>query len=225
MFQVASITKSFKEKAVLKGVSFSIEEGDKIALLGNNGAGKSTLFNIIAGQLQADSGTIKTSLDFQREIGMMPQGDLLIEDLTVAEFVELKSRMNQLKQADINGLLEMVELRESREQMVGSLSGGQKRRLSLLLTILNHPKLIFLDEPTTGMDLEAVDNFWKLLEQQEFTSVVVTHDFNQIDAFFTKVLILKDGRIAAKAVEDIHQAGQTIEQYFREEMNKGGEQA
>ena len=191
MFQVASITKSFKEKAVLKGVSFSIEEGDKIALLGNNGAGKSTLFNIIAGQLQADSGTIKTSLDFQREIGMMPQGDLLIEDLTVAEFVELKSRMNQLKQADINGLLEMVELRESREQMVGSLSGGQKRRLSLLLTILNHPKLIFLDEPTTGMDLEAVDNFWKLLEQQEFTSVVVTHDFNQIDAFFTKVLILK----------------------------------
>ena len=68
MFQVASITKSFKEKAVLKGVSFSIEEGDKIALLGNNGAGKSTLFNIIAGQLQADSGTIKTSLDFQREI-------------------------------------------------------------------------------------------------------------------------------------------------------------
>ena len=156
MFQVASITKSFKEKTVLKGVSFSIEEGDKIALLGNNGAGKSTLFNIIAGQLQADSGTIKTSLDFQREIGMMPQGDLLIEDLTVAEFVELKSRMNQLKQADINGLLEMVELRESREQMVGSLSGGQKRRLSLLLTILNHPKLIFLDEPTTGMDLEAV---------------------------------------------------------------------
>ena len=67
MFQVASITKSFKEKSVLKGVSFSIEEGDKIALLGNNGAGKSTLFNIIAGQLQADSGTIKTSLDFQRE--------------------------------------------------------------------------------------------------------------------------------------------------------------
>ena len=118
----------------------------------------------------------------------------------------------------------MVELRESREQMVGSLSGGQKRRLSLLLTILNHPKLIFLDEPTTGMDLEAVDNFWKLLEQQEFTSVVVTHDFNQIDAFFTKVLILKEGRIAAtKTVEDIHQAGQTIEQYFREEMNKGGE--
>ena len=159
MFQVASITKSFKEKAVLKGVSFSIEEGDKIALLGNNGAGKSTLFNIIAGQLQADSGTIKTSLDFQREIGMMPQGDLLIEDLTVAEFVELKSRMNQQKQADINGLLEMVRIEKSREQMVKVFLGGQKRRLSLLLTILNHPKLIFLDEPTTAWTWKAVDNF------------------------------------------------------------------
>ena len=76
------------------------------------------------------------------------------------------------------------------------------------------------------MDFEAVDNFWKLLEQQEFTSVVVTHDFNQIDAFLQSLDFKKDGRIAAtKSVEDIHQAGQTIEQYFREEMNKGGEQA
>ena len=74
---------------------------------------------------------------------MMPQGDLLIDDLTLAEFVEFKSRMNQQKQADINGLLEMVELRESREQMVGSLSGGQKRRLSLLLTILESSKIDF----------------------------------------------------------------------------------
>ena len=80
----------------------------------------------------------------------------------------------------------MVELRGYKEQMVGSLSGGQKRRLSLLLTILNHPKLIFLDEPTTGMDLEAVDNFWKLLEQQEFTSVVVTHDSTKLMPFLQK---------------------------------------
>lgn len=102
---------------------------------------------------------------------------------------------------------------------VSGLSGGQKRRLSLLLTILNSPKLIFLDEPTTGMDLESVDNFWKLLEKQNFTSVVVTHDFNQIDHFFTKVLILKNGRIAAhESVEEIHKAGKTIEQFYREKV-------
>lgn len=219
MFEVENIKKSFKTKEVLKGVSFSISEGDKVALLGNNGAGKSTLLKIIAGQLAANSGEIRTSLDFQTEIGMMPQGDILIDDLTVSDLVYLKSKMNQIDNINVDEFLDMVELRDFKNHYVSGLSGGQKRRLSLLLTILNSPKLIFLDEPTTGMDLESVDNFWKLLEKQNFTSVVVTHDFNQIDHFFTKVLILKDGRIAAnELVENIHKAGKTIEQFYRENV-------
>ena len=223
MFKVSEIKKSFKNKEVLKGVSFTIEEGDKVALLGNNGAGKSTLLKIIAGQLQANAGRIETPLDFQTEIGMMPQGDILIDDLKVGDLVLLKCHMNQLRDIDIEALLKMVELEEYRNQYVMGLSGGQKRRLSLLLTILNEPRLIFLDEPTTGMDLESVDNFWHLLEDQNFTSVVVTHDFNQIDHFFTKVLILKDGRIAAQeSVEDIHCKGQIIEQFYREQVKMEG---
>ena len=219
MFKVIEIKKSFKNKEVLKGVSFTVEEGDKVALLGNNGAGKSTLLKIIAGQLQANAGSIETTLDFQTEIGMMPQGDILIDDLKVGDLVLLKCYMNQLKDIDIDALLKMVELEDFKNQYVLGLSGGQKRRLSLLLTILNEPRLIFLDEPTTGMDLESVDNFWNLLEEQKFTSVVVTHDFNQIDHFFTKVLILKDGRIAAQeSVEEIHRKGQTIEQFYREQV-------
>ena len=223
MFKVIEIKKSFKNKEVLKGVSFTVEEGDKVALLGNNGAGKSTLLKIIAGQLQANAGSIETTLDFQTEIGMMPQGDILIDDLKVGDLVLLKCYMNQLEDIDIDALLKMVELEDFKNQYVLGLSGGQKRRLSLLLTILNEPRLIFLDEPTTGMDLESVDNFWHLLEEQKFTSVVVTHDFNQIDHFFTKVLILKDGRIAAQeSVEDIHRKGQTIEQFYREQVKMEG---
>ena len=223
MFKVIEIKKSFKNKEVLKGVSFTVEEGDKVALLGNNGAGKSTLLKIIAGQLQANAGRIETTLDFQTEIGMMPQGDILIDDLKVGDLVLLKCYMNQLKDIDIDALLKMVELEDFKNQYVLGLSGGQKRRLSLLLTILNEPRLIFLDEPTTGMDLESVDNFWYLLEEQKFTSVVVTHDFNQIDYFFTKVLILKDGRIAAQeSVEEIHRKGQTIEQFYREQVKMEG---
>lgn len=223
MFKVSEIKKSFKNKEVLKGVSFTVEEGDKVALLGNNGAGKSTLLKIIAGQLQANAGRIETTLDFQTEIGMMPQGDILIDDLKVGDLVLLKCYMNQLEDIDIDALLKMVELEDFKNQYVLGLSGGQKRRLSLLLTILNEPRLIFLDEPTTGMDLESVDNFWHLLEEQNFTSVVVTHDFNQIDHFFTKVLILKDGRIAAQEnVEDIHRNGQTIEQFYREQVKMEG---
>ena len=223
MFKVIEIKKSFKNKEVLKGVSFTVEEGDKVALLGNNGAGKSTLLKIIAGQLQANAGSIETTLDFQTEIGMMPQGDILINDLKVGDLVLLKCYMNQLEDIDIDALLKMVELEGFKNQYVLGLSGGQKRRLSLLLTILNEPRLIFLDEPTTGMDLESVYNFWHLLEEQKFTSVVVTHDFNQIDHFFTKVLILKDGRIAAQeSVEDIHRKGQTIEQFYREQVKMEG---
>ena len=223
MFKVIEIKKSFKNKEVLKGVSFTVEEGDKVALLGNNGAGKSTLLKIIAGQLQANAGRIETTLDFQTEIGMMPQGDILIDDLKVGDLVLLKCYMNQLEDIDIDALLKMVELEGFKNQYVLGLSGGQKRRLSLLLTILNEPRLIFLDEPTTGMDLESVDNFWHMLEEQKFTSVVVTHDFNQIDHFFTKVLILKDGRIAAQeSVEEIHRKGQTIEQFYREQVKIEG---
>ena len=223
MFKVIEIKKSFKNKEVLKGVSFTVEEGDKVALLGNNGAGKSTLLKIIAGQLQANAGRIETTLDFQTEIGMMPQGDILIDDLKVGDLVLLKCYMNHLEDIDIDALLKMVELEDFKNQYVLGLSGGQKRRLSLLLTILNEPRLIFLDEPTTGMDLESVDNFWYLLEEQKFTSVVVTHDFNQIDYFFTKVLILKDGRIAAQeSVEEIHRKGQTIEQFYREQVKMEG---
>lgn len=220
MFRVDEIKKSFKNKEVLKGVSFSIEEGEKVALLGNNGAGKSTLMKIIAGQLEANSGTVKTALDYQKEIGMMPQGDILIDDLTVSDLVQLKSAMNRTA-IDVDKALEKVSLQDFKKQYVGGLSGGQKRRLSLLLSILNSPKLIFLDEPTTGMDLESVDRFWKLLEKEKYTSVIVTHDFNQIDHFFTKVMILKNGRIAAaESVEEIHRQGKTIEEFYREKVEK-----
>ena len=101
MFKVKAIEKSFKNKEVLKGVTFEISEGDRVALLGGNGAGKSTLLKIIAGQIVANSGEVYTSLDFQTEISMMPQADILIDDLTVSEVVSLKCKMNKLSDACI----------------------------------------------------------------------------------------------------------------------------
>ena len=223
VLKVEGIEKTFGDKKVLNNISFKLYKGERVGIIGKNGIGKSTLLKIIAGQIVANSGEVDTSLDFQTEISMMPQADILIDDLTVFEIVSLKCKMNKLSDACIDELLMMVELQEHQKQYVGSLSGGQKRRLSLLLTILNSPKLIFLDEPTTGMDLESVDNFWKLLENKNYTSVIVTHDFNQIDHFFTKVLILKDGIITAnESVESIHDSGRTIEQYYREKIEMEG---
>ncbi|MBZ2116435.1 ATP-binding cassette domain-containing protein [Streptococcus gordonii] len=220
MFSLHNIKKKFGSKNVLKDISFTIKEGDKIALLGCNGAGKSTLFKIIAGQVKSDSGFIKTQLDFKNDIGMMPQDDLLIKDLTVKELVLLKAYMNKLKDFEVESMLSKVELSDKKKDLVGDLSGGQQRRLSLLLSLLNNPRLLFLDEPTTGMDLASIDNFWKLLKDRSCTSVIVTHDFNQIDQFFSRVLILKNGYILAdESVAEIHKTGKTIEQYYRDLSN------
>ena len=220
MFSLHNIKKKFGSKNVLKDISFTIKEGDKKALLGCNGAGKSTLFKIIAGQVKSDSGLIKTQLDFKNDIGMMPQDDLLIKDLTVKELVLLKAYMNKLKDFEVESMLSKVELSDKKKDLVGDLSGGQQRRLSLLLSLLNNPRLLFLDEPTTGMDLASIDNFWELLKDSSCTSVIVTHDFNQIDQFFSRVLILKNGYILAdESVAEIHKTGKTIEQYYRDLSN------
>ena len=220
MFSLHNIKKKFGSKNVLKDISFTIKEGDKIALLGCNGAGKSTLFKIIAGQVKSDSGLIKTQLDFKNDIGMMPQDDLLIKDLTVKELVLLKAYMNKLKDFEVESMLSKVELSDKKKDLVGDLSGGQQRRLSLLLSLLNNPRLLFLDEPTTGMDLASIDNFWELLKDSSCTSVIVTHDFNQIDQFFSRVLILKNGYILAdESVAEIHKTGKAIEQYYRDLSN------
>ena len=220
MFSLHNIKKKFGSKNVLKDISFTIKEGDKIALLGCNGAGKSTLFKIIAGQVKSDSGLIKTQLDFKNDIGMMPQDDLLIKDLTVKELVLLKAYMNKLQDFEVESMLSKVELLDKKKDLVGDLSGGQQRRLSLLLSLLNNPRLLFLDEPTTGMDLASIDNFWELLKDSSCTSVIVTHDFNQIDQFFSRVLILKNGYILAdESVAEIHKTGKTIEQYYRDLSN------
>lgn len=220
MFSLHNIKKKFGSKNVLKDISFTIKEGDKIALLGCNGAGKSTLFKIIAGQVKSDSGLIKTQLDFKNDIGMMPQDDLLIKDLTVKELVLLKAYMNKLKDFEVESMISKVELSDKKKDLVGDLSGGQQRRLSLLLSLLNNPRLLFLDEPTTGMDLASIDNFWELLKDSSCTSVIVTHDFNQIDQFFSRVLILKNGYILAdESVAEIHKTGKTIEQYYRDLSN------
>ena len=220
MFSLHNIKKKFGSKNVLKDISFTIKEGDKIALLGCNGAGKSTLFKIIAGQVKSDSGLIKTQLDFKNDIGMMPQDDLLIKDLTVKELVLLKAYMNKLKDFEVESMLSKVELSDKKKDLVGDLSGGQQRRLSLLLSLLNNPRLLFLDEPTTGMDLASIDNFWELLKDSSCTSVIVTHDFNQIDQFFSRVLILKNGYILAdESVAELHKTGKTIEQYYRDLSN------
>ena len=201
-------------KPVLKDINFSVSNYERIALLGSNGAGKSTLIKILIGLLSPDSGKIKYHFNLQQDLNVMPQDDVLIPDLTVMEQVKLAALINKVYQPEsINNLLVKFKLSDQANQFVQKLSGGQKRRLSLLVSTLRTAKLLILDEPTVGMDLTSIDFFWRLLDQRNGSTIVVTHDFDQIDKYFSRVWLLKDGIISHDvSVKEIHSHHQTIAQ-------------
>lgn len=216
VLKLQNIRKSFTYP-VLKDVSFSIYGRDRIALLGGNGSGKSTIINIIIGLLNNDQGEVSRFFNTTEDLGVMPQDNVLIESLKVEEQVLLAAKIRKIKiDNNINKLLKEFRLDTQKNIIISKLSGGQKRRLSLLISLLKPTKLLILDEPTVGMDLETIDFFWAYLDQTSGSVLTVTHDFNQIDKYFSKIILLKDGVIAKEAyVSDIHSNNQTIEQWYR----------
>ncbi|MCZ3626630.1 ATP-binding cassette domain-containing protein, partial [Lactobacillus crispatus] len=194
-----------------------IYSNERIALLGSNGAGKSTLIKAIIGLLKPDQGKVKFHFDPRQGLSVMPQENILIPDITVLEQIKLVSLINRAySEAHIDNLLIKFKLQEQRKQLIQKLSGGQKRRLSLLISSLRPAKLTILDEPTVGMDLSSIDFFWNLLNSRNESTIVVTHDFNQIDKYFSRVILLKDGKIFKDvSTKSIHNHNQTIAQWYR----------
>lgn len=185
-------------------------------MIGANGAGKSTLLKIMLGEILPTHGEIYSDFDFSKDVGAMSQDDILIEDLTIKDLVMLLCHMHDIRDIDVDKFLSLVNLQKEKNNYVQNLSGGQKRRLSFLLSILNEPKLLFLDEPTTGMDLQSIDDFWEIIKKINCATLIVTHDFNQIDNFFNRIIIMKNGEIISdKSVQEIHLQNTTIEKYYR----------
>ena len=194
LLTLSHVSKSFS-KPVLKDVNLTVHSHERIALLGANGAGKTTLIQIIIGLINPEKGTVKFDLDPKKSLNIMPQENVLIPDITVLEQIKLVSLINKVyNEENIQNLLAKFSLIDQSNQLIQKLSGGQKRRLSLLISSLRPAKLSILDEPTVGMDLDSIDFFWKLLNSRNESTIVVTHDFNQIDRYFSRVLLLKGGR-------------------------------
>lgn len=216
ILKLNKISKSF-DKPVLENIDLHIHSNERVALLGNNGAGKSTLIKIISGEIQSDDGQLNLQFSRQDELEVMAQENVLVPTLKVKEQVKLTALIKQMySEQRCNNLLKEFKLLDSQNTYVSDLSGGQRRRLALLLSIIRPAKLLILDEPTVGMDLDSVDMFWRLLEKVNGTVLMVTHDFNQIDKFFSRVLILNQGKIIQDAlVKNIHSHNQTIEQWYR----------
>ncbi len=217
LVKLNNIVKTFNSP-VLNSLDLTIQNNERIALLGSNGAGKTTLVKIIEGALKPNEGTVKWYFNKNDSLNIMSQENILIPTLKVKEQISLTAAITKVDSKQrINYLLDQFKLSSQQNTIIAKLSGGQKRRLSLLLSVLRQSKLLILDEPTVGMDLESIDYFWHFIEKVSGSILVITHDFNQIDKFFSRVLLLKDGQISQDIpVKEIHQHNQTIEQWYRQ---------
>ena len=169
---------------VLRNINLQVSANEIIAFLGSNGAGKTTLVRIISGSLKPTSGTVERNYNQNLDFGLMTQENTLIESFRVSEMIELTISLNKLTNVNIDEVLNEFGLLDKKKQFVSALSGGQKRKLDLLISSIKPSKPLILDEPTVGMDLETIDFFWRYMDQIKGTVITITHDFNQIDHYF-----------------------------------------
>lgn len=195
LIEINNLKKSFGTKDVLKGLDLDLETGKVYTLLGKNGAGKTTFISILLRLIKEDEGHVATNLDIKKEVGVIFQEDYFPKDTTVSDLIKLQASFFH-KKVDIDEQLENMGLEKEKNQKVGTLSGGQRRKLSFILAILHNPKLLILDEPTAGMDYDSVEKFVqqiKKLKAEGKTILLITHDLYQIESFADYILLLNEG--------------------------------
>jgi len=218
MIEVRNLQKSFGAQKVLNDVSFRIETGESVAIIGRSGGGKSVLLKHIIGLLQPDAGEVfidgenigplneRQLLRVRRKFGMVFQGAALFDSMTVAENVAFGLRRHEnLTEAEIArrvaGALEMVDLSGTENKNPAELSGGMRKRAGLARAIIYEPQIVLYDEPTTGLDPIVSDSIDKLMmrvrDTLQVTTVVVTHDMRTARRVGQRVLMLHDKKIYA----------------------------
>lgn len=202
MLELKNVKKSFKDKQVLKDVSVKVNKGECIALIGPNGAGKTTIIRAILGLMNVDNGNILRDFSTTKDVGIMLQNDYFPDNLKVKEAIELHKSYFKSK-ISTDYLLKLATLENEKNSLVSSLSGGQKRKLSFAIAVSSNPKLLFLDEPTVGMDIQSTKFFWqniKEIREKETTIFVTLHHLDELNDYCDRFLFLKDGVI----VEDVN---------------------
>ncbi|MDE1526137.1 ABC transporter ATP-binding protein [Ligilactobacillus salivarius] len=198
--EVKNINKKYKNKVVLNDINFSIQSGEIVALIGKNGAGKSTLINIITKLIQQDSGQSKIleKEKFDRNlIGVMMQENISLDRITVKEIIKL-TRTYYRNPMSYQVILALSELQNYTNHPMDKLSGGQKRKLQFALTLAGNPDLIFLDEPTVGMDAESRTKFWKHIDElkkQGKTFLITSHYLEELEKVANRFIFLHNQKI------------------------------
>ena len=212
MICVEQLVKRFGEREALKQLSLQVKAGEFLGLLGPNGAGKTTLIRILTLLSEATSGKLlldgkspqSGEQEWQAAIGVVPQKCNLDSDLTVEENLDLHGRLHHLpaplRCERIERLLELVELKERRCEFVQALSGGMKQRLLIARALMHQPKVLFLDEPTVGLDPQVRRTLWELLRRLNkdgLTVLLTTHYIEEAKMLCSRVVILNEGRCIA----------------------------
>jgi len=232
IIEVKNLVKSFKNFKAVDDISFSVKKGEIFAFLGPNGAGKSTTIKMLTTLLEADSGTIKVNGfspekdkdNIRKSFGIVFQDPSVDEDLTAWENMEFHALLYGIPKKErlvkIKELLEFVELWDRRNDLVSKFSGGMRRRLEIARGLLHHPKILFLDEPTLGLDPQTKNHMWNYIREinkkEGMTVFFTTHYMDEAEKMAQKVAIIDHGKIITQG---------TVESLKRETKSKSLEEA
>lgn len=209
MIETEALTKRYGELLAVEALSFRVERGEIVGLLGVNGAGKTTLLRVLTGYIPATSGkarvaghdVFRDSLAVRRKIGYLPENVPLYPELRVEEYLKLRAKLKGVprgkRRSEISRVLEHCRLADRRTQLIGTLSRGYRQRVGLADALLGPPELLILDEPTSGLDpLQRLEVRALLRElREQYTVLLSTHILPEVEAACGRVLIIHEGRL------------------------------
>jgi len=221
IISIDSVCKNYKAKKALDNVSLTIKKGELFGLLGVNGAGKTTLIKILCGLTRKTSGTItidKFNLDkdidkIKEIIDISPQETSVANNLTVKENLEFFANIYNNNDCNIiNEIVDIFNLQDVLNQRAKTLSGGYKRRLSIAIALISKPKILFLDEPTLGLDVFARRELWNIIKklQKSITIILTSHYLEEIESLCDRVAVLSKGKmLQVGTIEEIKKTTKT----------------
>mgnify|MGYP003081690104 FL=1 len=222
VIEIKNINKQINKKRILNNISFDIFEGDCVALIGPNGAGKTTLMNCLLGNKFVDSGSIKinnlqpTNNKLKESVNVLPQENVVPQKLKVKELIDFVKKLykDHLSDEEIDNLLRFDN--KLKETFASKLSGGQRRLLSFVLSLIGKPSILFLDEPTAGMDTSTRIRFWEIvntLKNNGLTIIYSSHYIEEVEHTADRILVLNKGELIRDTTPHAMRA-EEVEKFF-----------
>lgn len=222
VIEIKNISKQINKKRILNNISFDIFEGDCVALIGPNGAGKTTLMNCLLGNKFIDSGSIKinnlqpTNNKLKKSVNVLPQENVVPQKLKVKELIDFVKKLykDHLSDEEIDNLLRFDN--KLKETFASKLSGGQRRLLSFVLSLIGKPSILFLDEPTAGMDTSTRIRFWEIvntLKNDGLTIIYSSHYIEEVEHTADRILVLNKGELIRDTTPHAMRA-EEVEKFF-----------